>query len=151
MMMCGVLRALSKAQGRWDMMAGHHQCTAKHQINAYLMVKVWTCGIDGSLQSSLPMPRLSSHGSNWLSKLPLTSVKVVEHTGIIREATSRAPGTTSCPRCSCAGARHGQGSARPRTVRPQIDLLSQDLLRPIASGPGPEVETLIWGSYQPEN
>ena len=73
MMMCGVLRALSKAQGRWDMMAGHLQCDAKHQINAYLMVKVWTSGIDGNLQSSLPMPRRSSNGSSWLSELPLTS------------------------------------------------------------------------------
>ena len=44
------------------MMAWHRQCAAKHQINAYLMVKVWAYGIDGSLQSSLPMPRWSSHG-----------------------------------------------------------------------------------------
>ena len=49
-----------------------YQCDAKHQINAYLMVKVWTYGIDGSLQSSLLMPRRSSHGSSWLSELPLT-------------------------------------------------------------------------------
>ena len=33
------------------------QCDAKHHIDAYLMVKVWTYGIDVSLQSSLPMPR----------------------------------------------------------------------------------------------
>ena len=34
------------------MMAWHPQCDAKHQINAYIMVKVWTYGIDGSLQST---------------------------------------------------------------------------------------------------
>ena len=45
------------------MMAGHRQFAAKHQSNAYLIVKVRTYGIDGSLQSSLPMPRWSSHGS----------------------------------------------------------------------------------------
>ena len=88
------------------MMAGHRQCDAKHHIDAYLMVKVWTYGIDGSLQSSLPMPRRSRHGSSWLSELPLTSGKVAEHTGMISEATSQA-GTTSCPRCPCAGAGHG--------------------------------------------
>ena len=33
------------------MMAGHRQCDAKHHIDAYLMVKVWTYGIDVSLQS----------------------------------------------------------------------------------------------------
>ena len=54
------------------MMTGHRQCAAKHPINAYLMVKVWTYGIDGSLQSSLPMPRRSSHGTSWLSELPVT-------------------------------------------------------------------------------
>ena len=53
------------------MMTGHRQCDAKHHIDAYLMVKVWTYGIDGSLQSSLPMPRRSRHGSSWLSELPL--------------------------------------------------------------------------------
>ena len=131
-------------------MAGHRQCDAKHHIDAYLMVKVWTYGIDVSLQSSLPMPRRSRHGSSWLSELPLGSVKVAEHAGIISEATSRA-GTTSCPRCPYAGARHGQGSAWPRTVRPQMALPSQDLLSPIAHGPGPEVETLTLGSYQREN
>ena len=36
------------------MMTGHRQCDAKHQINAYLMVKVWMYGIDGSLQSTQP-------------------------------------------------------------------------------------------------
>ena len=53
------------------MMTGHRQCDAKHHIDAYLMVKVWTYGIDGSLQSSLPMPRWSRHGSSWLPELPL--------------------------------------------------------------------------------
>ena len=53
------------------MVAWQHQCDAKHHIDAYLMVKVWTYGIDGSLQSSLPMPRRSRHGSSWLSELPL--------------------------------------------------------------------------------
>ena len=72
-------------------MAGHRQCDAKHHINAYLMVKVWTYGIDGSLQSSLPMPRRSRHGSRWLSELPLAyKLKVAEHTGIISEATRGA-------------------------------------------------------------
>ena len=85
-------------------MAWHPQCDAKHQINAYLMVKVWTYGFDDSLQSSLPMPRRLSHGSSWLPELPLTLVKVAEHTGIISEATRRAS-TTSCPSCSYAGAR----------------------------------------------
>ena len=131
-------------------MTGHRQCDAKHHIDAYLMVKVWTYGIDGSLQSSLPMPRRSRHGSSWLQSCHLHLAEVAEHTGIISEATRRA-GTTSCPRCSYAGARHGQGSARRRTVRPQMALPSQDLLRPIANGPGPEVQTLIWGSYQCEN
>ena len=93
------------------MMAWQRQCAATHHINAYLMVKVWTYGIDGSLQSSLPMPRRSSLGSSWLSELPLTSVKVAEHTGIISEATSRA-GTTSCPRCSSAGVL-GMGKGAP--------------------------------------
>ena len=82
-------------------MAWHPQCDAKHQINAYLMVKVWTYGIDGSLQSSLPMPRRSSHGSSWLSELPHTSVKVAEHTGIISEATSRAGTTPYAGRGGC--------------------------------------------------
>ena len=50
-----------------------------------------------------------------------------------------------------AGARHGQGSAQPRTVRPQMDPPSQALLRPIANGPELEVQTLIWGSYHYEN
>ena len=71
MMMCGAQREPSKAHDRWDMMTGHRQCDAKHHIDAYLMVKVWTYGIDGSLQSSLPMPRRSRHGSSWLSELPL--------------------------------------------------------------------------------
>ena len=57
------------------MMTEHRQCDAKYHIDAYLMVKVWTAlwtyGIDGSLQSSLPMPRRSRHGSSWLSELPL--------------------------------------------------------------------------------
>ena len=36
------------------MIAGHRQCDAnEHQINAYLMVKVWTYGIDGSLPVQL--------------------------------------------------------------------------------------------------
>ena len=34
-------------------MTGHRECDTKHHIDAYLMVKVWTYGIDGSLQSSL--------------------------------------------------------------------------------------------------
>ena len=73
MMMCGAQRALqgSGSVGYSCMMTGHRQCDAKHHIDAYLMVKVWTYGIDGSLQSSLPMPRRSRHGSSWLSELPL--------------------------------------------------------------------------------
>ena len=83
------------------MMAWHRQCDAKHHIDAYFMVKlkVWTYGIDGSLQSSLPMPRRSE---TWLKLAARAAIciaeKVAEHTGIISEATSRA-GTTPCPRC----------------------------------------------------
>ena len=62
------------------MMTGQRQCDAKHHIDAYLVVKVWTYGIDVSLQSSLPMPIRSRHGSSWLLELPFTSVKVAEHT-----------------------------------------------------------------------
>ena len=71
MMMCSALRALQRSGSvGYDGMAPPVQY-AKHQINAYLMSKVWTYGIDGSLQSSLPMPRRSRHGSSWLSELPL--------------------------------------------------------------------------------
>ena len=62
------------------MVAWQHQCDAKHHIDAYLMVKVWTYGIDGSLQSNLPMPRWRrAMAQAWLSEvLPLTSLKVAE-------------------------------------------------------------------------
>ena len=146
MMMCGVLRALSKAQGRWDMMAGHRQFAAKHQINAYLIVKVWTYGIDGSLQSSLPMPRRSSHAhAPWLKlavrELPLT-LFIAEggrtHRDHPRSDQPRRDSPMSKEQGdSYAGARHGQGStpARPRHRERHPRWTSpctprQDLLRP---------------------
>ena len=33
------------------MMTGHRQCDTKHQIDAYLMVKVWTYDIDTAASS----------------------------------------------------------------------------------------------------
>ena len=47
-------------------------CSGKLHFDAYSMVKLVACGVDGNVQSSLPMPRRSRHGSSWLSELPLT-------------------------------------------------------------------------------
>ena len=50
-------------------------------------------------------------------------------------------------RVSLLGVGERGESARQRTGRAQTALPSQDLLRAIAHGPGPEDQTLIWGSY----
>ena len=69
-------------------------CSGKLHFDAYSMVKLVACGVDGNVQSSLSMPERSIRGASRLSELPLTSGKVAEHTGMISEATSQA-GTTS--------------------------------------------------------
>ena len=76
------------------MMPRHPHCDGKLHFNVYRMDKLLACGVDGKLQSSLPMPSWSKHCSSRLSELPITSGKVAEHTGMISEATSQA-GTTS--------------------------------------------------------
>ena len=119
------------------MMSRHPHCDGKLHFNVYRMDKLLACGVDGKLQSSLPMPSWSKHCSSRLSELPITSGKVAEHTGMTSEATSRA-GTTSCLRCPCAGAGHGQESPRRRAGRAQTALSSQDLLRAIAHRPRPD-------------
>ena len=149
MMMCGALRALPGSVYRWDMMAWHPQCDAKHHIDAYLMVKVWSSGRTALMSASSPACRCQDgramaqagcqschlHRGRW----PNTPGSSAKRPGALAQPHVQAP------RCSYAGARHGQGSARQRTVRPQMALPSQDLLRPIANGPGPEVQTLIYG------
>ena len=119
------------------MMSRHPHCDGKLHFNVYRMDKLLACGVDGKLQSSLPMPSWSKHCSSRLSELPITSGKVAEHTGMASEASSSA-GTTSCPRCPCAGAGHGQEGARRRAARAQTALPSQDLLRAIAHRPRPD-------------
>ena len=115
------------------MMSRHPHCDGKLHFNVYRMDKLLACGVDGKLQSSLPMPSWSKHCSSRLSELPITSGKVAEHTGMASEASSSA-GTTSCPRCPYAVLRagHGQEGARRRAARAQKALPSQDLLRAIA-------------------
>ena len=55
------------------MMAGHHQCAAKHHINVYLTVKLWTYGTDGSLPVQLADAKtVETCGSSWLSELSFT-------------------------------------------------------------------------------
>ena len=125
---------------------GHHQCAAKHQINAHLMVKVWAYGVDVSLQSSLPMPRRSSHGSSWLSELPLTSVRWPSILGSSakRNAALGQPhvqGTYT----QVLGMGHGAPSGAPRD--PRWPSRAKICSGPIARGPEPEVETLTLGSY----
>ena len=83
------------------MMLRHPHCDGKLHFNVYRMDKLLACGVDGKLQSSLPMPSWSKHCSSRLSELPITSGKVAEHTGMASEASSSA-GTTSCPRCPYA-------------------------------------------------
>ena len=78
------------------MMSRHPHCDGKLHFNVYRMDKLLACGVNGKLQSSLPMPSWSKHCSSRLSELPITSGKVAEHTGMTSEATSRA-GTASCP------------------------------------------------------
>ena len=115
------------------MMPRHPHCDGKLHFNVYRMDKLLACGVDGKLQSSLPMPSWSKHCSSRLSELPITSGKVAEHTGMTSEASSSA-GTTSCPssKVPIRRAGHGQEGARRRAARAQKALPSQDLLRAIA-------------------
>ena len=113
------------------MMPRHPHCDGKLHFNVYRMDKLLACGVDGKLQSSLPMPSWSKHCSSRLSELPITSGKVAEHTGMASEASSSA-GTTSCAKVPIRRAGHGQEGARRRAARAQTALSSQDLLRAIA-------------------
>ena len=70
------------------MMSRHPHCDGKLHFNVYRMDKLLACGVDGKLQSSLPMPSWSKHCSSRLSELPITSGKVAEHTGMTSEACS---------------------------------------------------------------
>ena len=72
------------------MMSRHPHCDGKLHFNVYRMDKLLACGVDGKLQSSLPMPSWSKHCSSRLSELPITSGKVAEHTGMTSEATPAA-------------------------------------------------------------
>ncbi len=65
------------------MMPRHPHCDGKLHFNVYRMDKLLACGVDGKLQSSLPMPSWSKHCSSRLSELPITSGKVAEHTGMV--------------------------------------------------------------------
>ena len=70
------------------MMPRHPHCDGKLHFNVYRMDKLLACGVNGKLQSSLPMPSWSKHCSSRLSELPITSGKVAEHTGMTSEASS---------------------------------------------------------------
>ena len=75
-------------------MAWHRQCAAKHQINAYLMVKV--SGRTALTAASSPACRCQdgrAMAQAGCQSCHLHKLKVAEHTGIISEATRRA-GTT---------------------------------------------------------
>ncbi len=119
------------------MMSRHPHCDGKLHFNVYRMDKLLACGVDGKLQSSLPMPSWSKHCSSRLSELPITSGKVAEHTGMASEASSSA-GTTSCAKVPIRRAGHGQEGARRHAARAQTALPSQDLLRAIAHRPRPD-------------
>ena len=86
-MMFGGRSERSNAQHRCHMMPRHPHCDGKLHFNVYRMDKLLACGVNGKLQSSLPMPSWSKHCSSRLSELPITSGKVAEHTGMASEAT----------------------------------------------------------------
>ena len=132
-MMCGAHSEPTSAQDRWHMMSRHPHCDGKLHFNVYRMDKLLACGVNGKLQSSLPMPSWSKHCS---SDKP--AVRAANHIGEggrthrddQRSEQQRWHNLMSKVPIRRAG--HGQEGARRRAARAQTALPSQDLLRAIA-------------------
>ena len=61
---CAARSEPAKAAEPRHMMPRPSPCSGKLHFDAYSMVKLVACGVDGNVQSSLPMPRRSRHAAS---------------------------------------------------------------------------------------
>ena len=112
------------------MMTRHPHCDGKLHFNVYRMDKLLACGVDGKLQSSLPMPSWSKHGS--LAVRAATHIGEGGRTHRDDQRSEQQRWHNLMSKVPMRRAGHGQEGARRRAARAQKALPSQDLLRAIA-------------------